>query len=175
MKILPILPKSPWKIEIEFPPQFSAPITFTSMSLQNLVICLFKILSVLIRDPVLILANCFYLFYMVFQSMCNAIVWIRRCLSTKRISYHSKMEAWAWRFWILKKSSKTLTRFFSLAVFCQRYTNADSKISQYLCLQMKIVYWRFHVKTPFTFWGMGAWDIWKVFYKHSETTECIKN
>ena len=27
---------------------------------------------------------------------------------------------------------------------------------------MKIIYWRFHIKGPFTFWDMRAWDMWKV-------------
>ena len=44
----------------------------------------------------------------------------------------------------------------------QRYANADLKILQYLCLHMEIICWRFHIKTPFTFWNMCSWDMWKV-------------
>ena len=36
------------------------------------------------------------------------------------------------------------------------------KICQYLCLQMKIICWRFHMKTSFSFWDMRTWDMWKV-------------
>ena len=37
------------------------------------------------------------------------------------------------------------------------------KIYQYLGLLMKIICWRFHIKTPFTFWDMLTWNMWKVF------------
>ena len=30
---------------------------------------------------------------------------------------------------------------------------------------------RFHIKTPFMFWDMHMWNMWKDFYKHSETLE----
>ena len=36
--------------------------------------------------------------------------------------------------------------------FAYRYTNADLAICQYLRLHMKIICWRFHIKTPFTFY-----------------------
>ena len=41
-------------------------------------------------------------------------------------------------------------------------TNADLKICQYLRLHMIIIYWRFYIKTPFTFWDIRRWDMWKV-------------
>ena len=41
----------------------------------------------------------------------------------------------------------------------KRYTNADLKICQYLCLYMKITCWRFHIKTHFTFWDMRTRDM----------------
>ena len=44
----------------------------------------------------------------------------------------------------------------------KRYSNADLKICQYLSLHMKIICRRFHIKTPFTFWDMRTWDMWKV-------------
>ena len=44
----------------------------------------------------------------------------------------------------------------------KRYTNGDLEICQYLHLHMKIICWRFHIKTPFTFWDMCTWDMWKV-------------
>ena len=40
--------------------------------------------------------------------------------------------------------------------------NADLKICQYICLDMKIICWRFHIKTPFTCWDMRTWDVSKV-------------
>ena len=43
-----------------------------------------------------------------------------------------------------------------------RYTNADLKICQYFCHHMKIICWRFHIKTPFIIWDMRTWDVWKV-------------
>ena len=46
--------------------------------------------------------------------------------------------------------------------FSQTYTNADLKICEYLCLHLKIMYWRFHIKIPFTFWDMRTWDMRKV-------------
>ena len=36
------------------------------------------------------------------------------------------------------------------------------QICQYLCPYMKKICWRFHIKTPFTFWDMRTWDMWKV-------------
>ena len=42
------------------------------------------------------------------------------------------------------------------------YTNADLKICQYLRIHMKIICWRFHIKTPIAFWDMHTWDMWKV-------------
>ena len=30
-------------------------------------------------------------------------------------------------------------------------------------------------QTPFTFWDMRTWDMWKVCYKHRETIEYVKN
>ena len=36
------------------------------------------------------------------------------------------------------------------------------KICQYLCLHMKIICWRFHIKTCFSFWDMRPWDTRKV-------------
>ena len=58
---------------------------------------------------------------------------------------------------------------------CWWYTNANLKICQCIRLHMKIICWRFHIKTPFTCWDMRMWDMCKVFYKHSETTEYVKN
>ena len=43
-----------------------------------------------------------------------------------------------------------------------RYTNADLKICQYIRLFMKIISRRLHIKTPFTFLDMHAWDMRKV-------------
>ena len=49
------------------------------------------------------------------------------------------------------------------------------KICQYFRLHMKIIRWKFHIKTPFTFWDMHL-VIWEKFvYKHSETIEFAKN
>ena len=36
------------------------------------------------------------------------------------------------------------------------------KICQYLLLHLKIICWRFHIKTPFTFWDMHTWGMWKI-------------
>ena len=36
------------------------------------------------------------------------------------------------------------------------------KIYQYLCLRMKMICWRFIIKTPFSFWDICDWDVWKV-------------
>ena len=35
-------------------------------------------------------------------------------------------------------------------------------ICQYLRLHMKIICWRFHIRTPFTFWDLCTWNMWKV-------------
>ena len=43
-----------------------------------------------------------------------------------------------------------------------RYTNADVKICQYFRLHMKIIWWKFHIKTCFTLWDMCTWGMWKV-------------
>ena len=55
----------------------------------------------------------------------------------------------------------------------ERYTNADFKICQYLCLYKKIICWRFHINTPFK---LGAREICEKFvYKHSEIIGFVKN
>ena len=41
-----------------------------------------------------------------------------------------------------------------------RGTNADLKISLYVCLHMKIICSRFHIETPFAFWVIRTWDMW---------------
>ena len=48
----------------------------------------------------------------------------------------------------------------SLKVHQCRFENLS--ICQYLCLHMKIICWRFHIKTLFTFWDMRTWDMLKV-------------
>ena len=40
--------------------------------------------------------------------------------------------------------------------------NVELRICQYLRLPMKIISWRFHIKTSFTFWDMGTWHMWNV-------------
>ena len=73
---------------------------------------------------------------------------------------------------IINKFSNTLPKmnfffqdFFSkcdqIRSFTGIYTNAVLKICQYLHLHMKIC-WRFHIKTPSTFWDMRTWDLWIV-------------
>ena len=67
---------------------------------------------------------------------------------------------------------------YSLFYLPQRYTNADLKVCQYLRLHMKIICWRFHIKTSFTFWDMYTWDIEiceKLVCKHSYTIAYVKN
>ena len=49
-----------------------------------------------------------------------------------------------------------------------RYTNADLKIFQYNCPHMKKTFWRFHIKTPFVFWDICLWDMWKVCFQIQE-------
>ena len=39
------------------------------------------------------------------------------------------------------------------------------KVCQYLRLHMKMIYWIFQIKTPFTFWDMRTWDMWKVCFQ----------
>ena len=57
----------------------------------------------------------------------------------------------------------------------QRYTNAYLKIYQYLCLQMKIICSRFHIKTLFYF-ELCAHEVCEKFvYKHLKTIEYAKN
>ena len=56
-----------------------------------------------------------------------------------------------------------------------RYTNAYLKICHYLRFYMEIICWRFHIKTPFTFWNMHLWDCEKFVYKYSETIAYVKN
>ena len=67
---------------------------------------------------------------------------------------------------IFGTSQNNLWLFYFFGIFFQlvvwRYTNADLKNCQYLCLDMKIMCWRFHIKTPFTFWDIRKWDMWKV-------------
>ena len=61
----------------------------------------------------------------------------------------------------LGKKETWSREYISLRSGSWRFINADLKISQYLCLHMKIVRRRFHIKT-FTFWYMRTWDMWKV-------------
>ena len=53
-----------------------------------------------------------------------------------------------------KKTRMKIVKFFAL--------NANAKICQYRRLHMKIICWRFHIKTRFVFWDMRTWDMWKV-------------
>ena len=59
-----------------------------------------------------------------------------------------------------EKENETI--IFEELVIPEKYSNADLKICQYLRLHMKLICWRFHIKTPFTFWDMRTWDMWKV-------------
>ena len=51
---------------------------------------------------------------------------------------------------------------FNSASVLLKGTNADLKMCQYLRLHMKIICWRFHNKTPFNFWDLRRWHVWKV-------------
>ena len=57
------------------------------------------------------------------------------------------------------QSQKTMTSS-KLTIISRHF--ADVKYCQYLFLHIKIICWRFHIKTPFTFWDMCTWDMWKV-------------
>ena len=89
---------------------------------------------------------------------------IKHCQKKKLIAHAIKnKKSYFWR-WILHRMisvrdflSKTKPSSY------KRYTNADLKICQYLPLHMKIKCWRFHIKTPFTFWDTRSRDMWKVF------------
>ena len=50
-----------------------------------------------------------------------------------------------------------------------RYINAFLKICQYFCLHMKIICWRFHIKTCFTLWDIRTWDMGKVYLQTFRT------
>ena len=45
-----------------------------------------------------------------------------------------------------------------LVLLFQRYTNAGMKICKYR-LYMKIICWRFHIKTAFSFWDIRTWYV----------------
>ena len=69
----------------------------------------------------------------------------------------------------LRVNASDLWECFSLTVLkvfnymiTYRYTNGELKICQYLRLCMKIIFSRFYIKTPFTFWVLRTWDMWKV-------------
>ena len=51
------------------------------------------------------------------------------------------------------------------AILLKVHYNADLKICQYLLLHIKIICWRIHINTLFTFWDMHRWDMWKVCLK----------
>ena len=55
-----------------------------------------------------------------------------------------------------------LMTIVSLSLKVHQCSFENLSICQYLCLHMKIICWRFHIKTPFTFWDMRTWDMWKV-------------
>ena len=63
----------------------------------------------------------------------------------------------------------------SLTFLNLRYTNADLKICQYLCLHIKIVSWRFHIKAPLLFEICAREICEKFVYKDSEAIEPVKN
>ena len=56
--------------------------------------------------------------------------------------------------------------FFSISAnwrgIADRYRKIVLKICQYLHLHVKIICWRFHIKTPFSFWDMRTRDMWKI-------------
>ena len=60
-----------------------------------------------------------------------------------------------------KKKKKILVDS-QMNIYRLRYTNADLRICHYLRLHMKIIFWRFHIKTHFTFWDMRTWVMWNV-------------
>ena len=45
-------------------------------------------------------------------------------------------------------------RLFQVALSRYNFRNLE--------VHMKIISWKFHIKTPFTFWDMRTWDMWKV-------------
>ena len=45
--------------------------------------------------------------------------------------------------------------------------------SAYIRLHMKIIYWRFYVKIPFTFWEWARETYENFVYKHSETIDIL--
>ena len=68
-----------------------------------------------------------------------------------------------WKYFDECLMDKNLLYIFLIKLIIFKfYTNADLKICQYLRLHMKVICWKFHIKTPFTFWDMRTWDMWKV-------------
>ena len=58
----------------------------------------------------------------------------------------------------------------------KRFTNPDLKISQYLCLHVKIICWRFHIKTPFMLEICAQEIMWKVCLQTFRNNRiCVKN
>ena len=55
-----------------------------------------------------------------------------------------------------------LMTIVSLSLKVHQRSFESLSICQYLCLHMKIICWRFHIKTPLSFWDMRTWDMWKV-------------
>ena len=80
--------------------------------------------------------------------------------------------------WRLKIFCDTFTKSSEALKICLKNmfkcTNADLKICQYFRLHIKIICWRFHIKTSFTFWDMLTWDMCKDFLQ-SKTIEYVKN
>ena len=66
------------------------------------------------------------------------------------------------RIWTLFTQGISLIGITLLHKQPQKYINADLKICQYIRLHVKIIWWRFRIKTPFTFWDMRTWDVWKI-------------
>ena len=71
--------------------------------------------------------------------------------------------------YIYENFVKSISRSSRQEVFCCRYTNADLKICDNLCLGMKIICLRFHIKTCFTLFETYACEMSEKFvYKHSK-------
>ena len=71
---------------------------------------------------------------------------------------------------LLSTSEKTATQNFYQNLY-SRYTDADFKICQYLCLHMKIVYRRIHIKSHFTFcdtYMRGMWNVCLQIFRNNE-------
>ena len=94
------------------------------------------------------------------------------CEGIRNLGYNI-LETWVWTslemklyfFEVLLNSESTVKKCGMSATICyveKYFKGALMQIWKSEYLHLKIICWRFHIKTTFTFWDMCMCDMWKI-------------